>query len=190
MEIITIPTRPDRYFEGFESDTFTVHGGRLPIGTHVHVWAKGRREYQGPVIDEPFASCIQHATVIDNHGGSGKINAAAPIQLRVGDLVRIQGFPGVWSVQLRDQRRLQGEGVRLVPAGINPDRYGHIAESRDAVEPGHKAARHLAHALALLDGWDDPENHFEDYGSLHADGSANLTWVTHYGATVTVRVES
>lgn len=133
--IIEIPTKRDRYNEGFESETITVHGGRFLGTTHFSSWDKGRRVFQGPVIESPFAALIQHATVIDFHGGSGRIAAEAPIHVNIGDLVRFENFPGVWSIQERDERRLQGGGHRIIPAGTDPKDYGYQAESADAVEP-------------------------------------------------------
>lgn len=137
-KITTIPTKPhhNRDDGSLESGDITVidNVGRIIGGTHICVFGSGRREHGGPIIDEPFAACIQHCTVIDNYGGTGAELERNPLKLVIGSLVRVEGFPGVWMLAHRDQRRYQGAGFRLIPFDAAPGKYGHDAESRDAVE--------------------------------------------------------
>ena len=113
-----IPTRMNRYGDGLESETIAITGTRrAALTTHIGVVPEGqeaRQTHGGPKVPGPWAFCVQHAMVIDNHGGSGREHDEAPIRIEIGSLVTVEGLPGLWRIENRDQSRLEGEGVKLV----------------------------------------------------------------------------
>ena len=131
--ITRIPTSTNEYKDALQSPDITIaQDGRIIGGTHVMVWPRGRREFQGPIIESPFAACIQHCTVIDNYGGTARELQQNQLRIELGSTVVVDGFPGHWVLMRTDQRRLQGDGFRLVPVGADAAKYGHHAESADA----------------------------------------------------------
>jgi hypothetical protein len=127
VSTFNIPTKLDRYGEHLESATIRLsqkgrmtYGHRRGLTTHIVVVPEGKAErqvYQGPLVPGPWAFCVQHATVIDNFGGSGREAAEAPIGIEVGiDTFTVDGLPGVWQLVDRDPNKFEGDGVKLVPA--------------------------------------------------------------------------
>jgi hypothetical protein len=119
----TITTKTDRYNENLESETLLIEDAR--DGTRmstVHVVPAGREARQvqgGPLVPGPWPYSVLHSAVIDNHGGSAAERDRVPAERRfaIGEPVLVEGLPGVWKFDNRDRRKLEGDGVKLVPAG-------------------------------------------------------------------------
>jgi hypothetical protein len=112
-----LATEMDRYGELLKTGDIVVTGARwgkcnvcvVPAGS------KARQEQSGPEIPGPWAFTTVHAAVIDNTGQAHAEYMAAR-RIELGEIVEIDGLPGQWTFEQRDQRKFEGEGVKLVPA--------------------------------------------------------------------------
>lgn len=80
-------------------------------------WEGGRKEFGGPVFDEPFAYCFALCSVIDNHGGSSADDARTGfVECSTGDTFEIEGLAGVWELKA-PARFAGGDGCKLAEVG-------------------------------------------------------------------------
>jgi hypothetical protein len=75
---------------------------------------EGRQVCQGPMVPGPWQFTTTHAHVIDNSGIAAAAYKAARV-IPSGEPVAVDGLPGVWMFVANDQRKLEGDGVKLVP---------------------------------------------------------------------------
>jgi hypothetical protein len=111
-------THWNTYGDQLQTDKINVTGLRTAFSlTTINIIPEGhegRQEHCGPMVPGPWAFCTAHALVIDNHGGTARERAEA-VQIAAGEPIQVEGLPGVWTFADRDQRRLEGDGVKLVP---------------------------------------------------------------------------
>ena len=74
----------------------------------------GRQVFQGPMVPGPWQFTTTHGHVIDNSGLAARQYAEARV-IPAGEPVTVEGLPGVWMFVANDQRKLEGDGVKLVP---------------------------------------------------------------------------
>jgi hypothetical protein len=117
-----IATHTNRYGDALQTDDIRVTGGKYPGSTHICVHPDGCRiVHGGPVLEHPVAYCVQHATVIDNFGGSAAERQRMTTELALGEPFQVEGFDGIWMLSDRDQRNLEGDGYKMIPAhGAEP----------------------------------------------------------------------
>jgi hypothetical protein len=123
MKHITLT--PDRYGperkhgQGYESADIRVTGARRAGSTHLCAYPANldaeMADLQAGRLSHNAFFAVQHATVIDNFGGSAAERERMRLELAVGEPFTIDLIPGVWMLDNRDQYRLEGDGVKPVP---------------------------------------------------------------------------
>jgi hypothetical protein len=118
-DLFNIPTTLDRCGRHLESATIVVKGLQRTSFNITHLaivpeGQEGRQVFQGPMVPGPWGFTVTHALVIDNHGGSAREAAEAPIRVTVGEPFTVEGLPGVWTFASPRGTHLDGGGPRLV----------------------------------------------------------------------------
>lgn len=119
MKHITLQPQSYTSHPGLVSDDIRVTGGRHNGSTHLvyhpeYILEKGFAALEGK-LDHWVLFAVQHSTVIDTHGGSGAERARMKIELAIGEPFTLAHVRGVWMLANRDQRKLEGDGYKLVP---------------------------------------------------------------------------
>jgi hypothetical protein len=112
-----IATEMNPYGDGLQSGDIVVTGarwGKCSIGI-VPAGRDARTEQDGPLVPGPWGYTVTHAAVIDNTGQAYAEYMAA-MRVELGEVVEIEGLPGTYTFENRDARKLEGDGVKLVPA--------------------------------------------------------------------------
>lgn len=153
-----IKTTTSNYDDGhLDAEPIRVVGLLTPLGNEyprevalgfVPEGAEARKINAGPMVPGPWGWANLTATVIDNHGGSGKRTRELDVEVAIGEHFTVEGMPGVWM--MRQPRNLEGEHPvleQVAAADVEPEtpapttrRAGEIREGDQIeVEPGRYA---------------------------------------------------
>jgi hypothetical protein len=117
MKHITL--NPNIYGDGFKSADIRITGSRTrstSLGYHPdQIEEHGFAAREGK-LDPWVLYAVQHCTVIDNHGGSAAERDRMTVELAIGEPFTIDRITGAWMLVDRNPRRLEGDGVKPVPA--------------------------------------------------------------------------
>lgn len=125
----TIATQPDRYHGrvlpgtntpqhwSLVSETIVVPGAAGSGLVTLHVvptGESGRKTHGGPLVAGPWPYVVRHALVIDNHGGTARERAEAPLSLALCEPFTLGGCPGTWTLRPPRRSTFEGDGPVLV----------------------------------------------------------------------------
>jgi hypothetical protein len=117
---IKLKTTLNSYKDQLETEKFVAEGASGSGLAIIHVipeGEEGRLEMNGPKIPGPWAFISTAPCVIDNYGGTARERRETRLKIPLDSVLEIEGLPGKYLLTGRDSRKLEGDGVKLIPIG-------------------------------------------------------------------------